>query len=254
MTQRSPDGKRQIQDKQYTYPYHYIPTWEDGNFSQVWYWSWGYRYLGGMKVVLDQLERIAFGSLLDVGCGDGRFLGEVAGIYPGTTLRGLDVSERAVRLARAINPQLKYEVLDITKEPILGHFDVATAIEVLEHIHPSNVLSFLEAIAKSLQDDGWLVLTVPHANKGVSDKHYQHFTSDDLRDLLTPLFGGVSFVPFDVRSRVMARFQQLVGGSGQHCIVTNRWVTSWFFRLYIERYLYAGDEQKCMRIAAVCRK
>jgi SAM-dependent methyltransferase len=254
MKSNSLENKRRIQEEQYAYPYHYIPTWESGRFSQVQYWSWGYRYLGGIRVVLDQLEKISFNSLLDVGCGDGRFLREVAKRYPDATLLGGDMSERAIRLARAMNPQLHYKALDITEQPLSGRFDVATAIEVLEHIPPSNVAGFLEAIATSLKDKGWLILTVPHTNKEVSNKHYQHFTSSDLRELLGSLFDGISFVPFDVRSRVMARLEQFVGGRGEHFIVTNTRMMNWFFRLYIDRYLYAEDERKCMRIAAVCWK
>lgn len=248
-----PDRERRIQEEQYIYPYHYIPTWEGGRFSQVQYWSWGYRYLGGIKVVLDQLEEISFDSLLDVGCGDGRLLREVARLSDAMLL-GVDISEQAIQLARAMNPQLRYEVRDIVEEPLTNSFDVATATEVLEHIPPGNLTDFVEAITDSLKDHGSLILTVPHANKRVSDKHYQHFTSDDLRELLQPLFGEISFVPFDVRSRVMARLQQIVGGRGQHFVITNEWVTNWFFTSYIDRYLYTEDERKCMRIAAVCQK
>ncbi len=60
------------QEEQYTYPYHHIPSWEANSFAQNQYWSWGFRYLGGLKVVMDALEGIDFKSIIDIGCGDGR--------------------------------------------------------------------------------------------------------------------------------------------------------------------------------------
>jgi len=254
MTQRRLRGKQEIQEVQYEYPYHYIPKWENGVFSQLHYWSWGFRYLGGMQVVLDQLARLSFGSVVDIGCGDGRFLREVAKRYPNARLLGVDVSERAIQLARAMNPTLEYKAINIVEESLPDSFDVVTLIEVLEHIPPQQVASFLKAVVDNTKDSGWLVLTVPHANVAVLNKHYQHFTSHHLQALLSPYFQGVAFIPFDVRSKVMAILQRLIGGRGHHFVLTNARLLSWFYQLYSNRYLYSDDERKCSRIAAVCWK
>ncbi len=58
----------------------------EGRFSQLRHWSWGYRYLGRLQVVFDLLDGLEFDSLLDVGCGDGRFLREARQL--GTTTGG----------------------------------------------------------------------------------------------------------------------------------------------------------------------
>jgi 2-polyprenyl-3-methyl-5-hydroxy-6-metoxy-1,4-benzoquinol methylase len=249
-----PDNQQRIQERQYEYPYHYIPSWSDGKFSQVRHWSWGYRYFGGIKIVLDQLKKFSFDSLLDVGCGDGRFLREISLRYSDVRLLGIDKSKRAISLANAINDFVTYKECNLLENSLNGDFDIATAIEVLEHIPPDKISVFLEAIAKSIKDKGCLILTVPHVNKVVTDKHYQHFTGMDLRKLLEPFFIHINLIPFDVRSRVMALLHRVVGGEGKHFLVTNQTLMSWFFKLYIYRYLYANDESKCMRIAAVCKK
>ncbi|MFH1964905.1 MAG: hypothetical protein ABIJ42_05120, partial [Acidobacteriota bacterium] len=44
------------QEVQYSYPYHYLPIMTREGFSQHRYWSWGYRYLGRLKVVFDLLH------------------------------------------------------------------------------------------------------------------------------------------------------------------------------------------------------
>ncbi|MBC8252913.1 MAG: anion permease, partial [Ardenticatenia bacterium] len=86
------DPHHVLQDREYAYPYHYIPTWENGQFSQVQYWSWGYRYLGGIQVVLDQLRKLSFETLVDIGCGDGRFLREAKARFPEARMLGVDYS------------------------------------------------------------------------------------------------------------------------------------------------------------------
>ena len=255
MSPESLDTKQALQEEDYQYPYHYVPAWEDGNFSQVRHWSWGFRYLGGLQVVLDQLGAADFGSLVDIGCGDGRFLREASGRFPDAELLGVDYSERAIGLARALNPNVDFQAADVFEQPLSGRYDVATCIEVLEHIPPERVPRFCEALAGCVKDDGRLILTVPHSNKWLNAKHYQHFNSAQIRELFSPYFDDLTFVPFDPRPRfVLPVLQRLMGGSGSVFVLTDPRINSWFYRLYTRRYLYAKSEDECWRIAAVCRR
>ncbi|RCU48005.1 class I SAM-dependent methyltransferase [Haloplanus salinus] len=248
------DDEQQIQEAQYDYPYHYIPRVEDGRFSQLQYWSWGMHYLGGMRVVIDQLEPWSFDSLIDVGCGDGRFLRELAAERPSVDSLGIDYSERSIAMARGMNPDVDYEVVDLLSDEVGREFDVATAVEVLEHIPPDDLRAFVSRIADLLADDGRFVLTVPHENKPVQDKHYQHFSAADLESLLTPRFEIVEFVPFDKQSKVFTALELALGGRGRHFVVNSPPVVDTLWTLYRRRYLYADSESNCRRIAAVCRR
>lgn len=243
-----------IQEEQYAYPYHYIPQQDSNTFSQTHHWSWGFRYLGGLRVVIDILQGIAFESLVDIGCGDGRFLREVASAYPGVDLLGIDYSRRAVELASAMNPGLHYERHDLLDSPLPRQFDVASLIEVLEHIRPDQVGSFIEAAGKTIKDDGHLILTVPHTNKRITTKHFQHFTSEGLRGLLSDRFTDLTFIPFDTKSVLLEALLLLLGGHGKHYVITNARLIGWFNNLYQRRFLYTGEEARCLRIAAVGRK
>lgn len=247
------DEEKAIQEDQYEYPYHYLPRDEDGQFSQLQYWSWGMHYLGGMRVVLGQLEPWSFDSLIDVGCGDGRFLRELATERPSVDALGIDYSERSIAMARGMNPDLDYEVVDLVSEDLDRTCDVATAVEVFEHIQPDDLPAFVDAIVGLLADDGRLVLTVPHENKPVQDKHYQHFSSSDLEKLLTPHFDRVEFVPFDRQSKLFTALELSLGGRGNHFVVNSPPIVNTLWRLYKRRYLYAPSESGCRRIAAVCR-
>jgi SAM-dependent methyltransferase len=252
MTGEPTDQEQELQERQYEFPYHYLPRVDDDGFTQLAYWSWGLHYLGGMQVVLDHLPDGSFDSLVDVGCGDGRFLREVTAERPDLRALGVDYSERSIGMARGMNPDLDYEVRDIVERPLGEEFDVATCIEVLEHVPPEDCEAFVAGIRDALVPGGRLVLTVPHANKPVNEKHYRHFTADDLESLLAPRFDSLEFVPFDRRSKLLSGLELLLGGRGRHFVVNSPPITGALWRLYRRRYLYAPDERRCRRLAVVC--
>jgi len=250
---KNPKNKTQsIQEEEYSFPYHYIPEISEEGFSQAKYWSWGYRYLGGLRVVIDQLNKISFNSLLDVGCGDGRFLRELNQLYPGNFFVGLDYSARAINLAKAFNPQLDYRCMNILEEKFVEKFDIVTAIEVLEHIPKNELDTFIDRIIASLKPNSTFILTVPHKNVPLTDKHFQHFTSDSLKELLSNKFSKISFIPFDPNSRFFDNFVRITGSKGNYFIITYKKLLTYCFKLYINKYLYSNKESRCKRICAVC--
>ena len=243
------------QEAEYALPYHYIPTLRRGKFTSTRHWDWGFRYLGGIELAMDQLAGSKFESLLDVGCGDGRFLREVRTRYPGIRLLGIDSSKRAIGLAQALNPNLNFRVFDIAATPIDATFDVATLIEVIEHIPPSDLPNFIAATAKTLVAGGRLIVTVPHGNKPVIEKHYQHFTGAQLLKLLEPHFERIQLIPFDRSARrapLMWLIERILGAKGRWFLFTNQRLLYLLYRLYVRRYLYVNAESRCERIAAVC--
>jgi len=247
------DKEQRVQEDQYEYPYHYIPSMEEGGISQVRYWSWGFRYLGGLKLVMEEVAESGFKSLIDVGCGDGRFLAELNSSHPRKRLLGVDYSRRAIELAKVMSPNVEYECRNILDEDISEDFDVATLVEVLEHILPEELDSFLEATCRLLEEDAMLVATVPHVNKPVSDKHYQHFDRSKLEELLDPHFDHLRFIHFDdVKSTLLEYMQSWIGGDGNHFVVTNKRIMSLFWTVYKSRYLYT-TEDRCGRIAVVAK-
>lgn len=247
------DHEQRLQEDQYSFPYHYIPVWDGRRFSPARYWAWSHHYLGGFEVAFRCLDTLEFRTLVDIGCGDGRFLAEARSRYPNVDMMGVDYSERAIALAQALNPGGSYTTRDIVRDRLDRRYDVATMIEVLEHIPPERVLRFLDSVADTINPGGWLMLTVPHANKALQTKHYQHFSSDQLNELLAPNFESVEFLPFDRRSWLLSFLQSLLGGRGRHAIVTDRRLQTAFWRLYCARYLYT-TESECLRIAVLCRR
>jgi SAM-dependent methyltransferase len=256
------DTKQQIQEGEYRYPYHYIPQWDGQRFSQTQHWEWGYRYLGGLLVVLDQLKERSFASLIDVGCGDGRFLLELENLYDDVRMLGIDYSARAIGIANALNPSTDYRVVDVTEDQVDQTFDVAVLIEVLEHIPPPEIDRFLHGVKDTLTQEGCLILTVPHTNSPLAEKHYQHFDSDRIRDLLCPHFRSIRVIPFDPHPAKLSLLERLprslarrvLGGEGEHFVVTNSTLNRLFFELYRRYYLHDVSEDVCSRICVVAER
>jgi len=153
-----------------------------------------------------------------------------------------------------MNPSLDYQCLDITKDILTDKYDIATAIEVLEHIHPQELKHFVEAIHSVVADDGYFILTVPHINKSLNPKHYQHFSGKSIVNALSPYFSNFKIIPFDPPSLLMSLLQRVIGGVGKHYIVTNQSLLNKYYGLYIKWYLYSQNERNCNRIAVVCKK
>lgn len=247
------DRGKVSQDEQYILPYHYIPSLKNGNFKQHLYWSWGYRYIGGINLVLDVLKEIPFESLLDVGCGDGRFLKEVYQRFSEKTMSGVDCSERAINMARAINPHIHYECIDICSSSYIDRvYDVVTLIEVLEHIEIDQVDDFISACANHLGSNGRLILTVPHKNKPLQAKHCQHFDSIRIRKILTEYFEIDRIVFFDKMSTIWARLIAPLFGNSLY-ILNNRCLLRPLYGIY-QKFFFWCNEENCGRICVIARK
>jgi 2-polyprenyl-3-methyl-5-hydroxy-6-metoxy-1,4-benzoquinol methylase len=254
MTKSNLEREQDIQESEYTFPYHYIPQWSSRHFSQNRYWSWGFRYIGGLLVVLDQLKQMSFESLIDIGCGDGRFIQELQAIYPNARILGIDYSAHAISMAQAMNPQGAYRQANVILEDLDELFDVATCIEVLEHIPLNDVSSFIKGLASTIRPGGTLVLTVPHINLPTSKKHYQHFSSEKLLDVLGEDFEGFVFIPFDLMQKTVALGYYLFSRTSKYVLITHPGVTGLLFNIYKSFCLYVETEKNCGRIAVVCMR
>jgi SAM-dependent methyltransferase len=97
---------------------------------------------------------------LDYGCGDGRFLVGLKDKGIGR-LVGVDVSQEAVRLAKAKCGEMKIMHIDgRTALPFRNdEFSSISLLDVLEHVDEPDAL--LAELHRVLQDEGTLIVTVP---------------------------------------------------------------------------------------------
>lgn len=97
--------------------------------------------------------------LLEVGCGTGVVLGQLAKVCDRGDVEGFDLYPEAVEFARE-RTGCRVSVGDILSPPSsIGMFDVVCIFDVLEHL--PNDQEILEALRALLKSGGTLVLTVP---------------------------------------------------------------------------------------------
>ena len=245
-------NQQAVQENKYAYPYHYIPRWDGYNFSQTKNLSWGFEYLSYLNFVIEKASQIGFKSLLDVGCGDGRFIYELSQRFLSDHLVGLDYSRRAIDFAKIIIADTRVECVcgDIRDKNLFDKkFDIITLIETLEHIKLDEINAFLKGVDNYLADDGSFIITVPSKNMELKKTHYQHFDLNSLQGVLNPIFTAtdVSYLNYKY-SRFIKKFL-----SNKFFILNHKKMLRWLYNFYIN-HLLITDAMKCRRIAVVCKK
>lgn len=96
------------------------------------YWP----YKKSLKKVLDIISRQApkKGSLLDMMCGPGYLLGQIAEKRKDLSLLGVDIDKRYVRFSKEKYPKIKFEIGDVLKWKPKNLFDVVICTGSLHHI------------------------------------------------------------------------------------------------------------------------
>jgi 2-polyprenyl-3-methyl-5-hydroxy-6-metoxy-1,4-benzoquinol methylase len=119
------------------------------------------RLQAGFERQLDELfVRADAQSLLDVGCGEGVLVHGWAQRLGDKRVVGIDLEEPSIQAgwAQRQAPNLEYKIMRAENLPFAtDEFDVASAIEVLEHVpDPEHTVAEMARVAKR-----WLLVSVP---------------------------------------------------------------------------------------------
>jgi 2-polyprenyl-3-methyl-5-hydroxy-6-metoxy-1,4-benzoquinol methylase len=111
------------------------------------------RLMGAFERTLDQLfEQSDPSSVLDVGCGEGVLVHQWAQRLGDRRVVGIDLQEESIQAGWAERqaPNLEYQVMHAENLPFAeNEFDLATAIEVLEHVpDPEHTLAEMARCAE----------------------------------------------------------------------------------------------------------
>jgi len=179
-------ANQESQENQYAFPYHHLVDYGDGIIQINRLWAWAINYLGRIEIICQTLKTIEFSNLLDIGCGDGKLLGVLSSQYGDKVFTGIDYSSQAIRLANSLcsSDCVGFREEDIYKSNKADKFDVVTLIEVAEHIPPDNLHKFICCVIEYMRPGGYLICTVPSINIPIPKKHYQHFSSQMMIDVV----------------------------------------------------------------------
>ncbi len=129
-------------------------------------------------------------AILDIGCGSGDLLAELARHFPEAAFAGIDLSESGITETARKTPQARLRQFDFSvpgEAPgdLQGWASHAVCSEVLEHVDDPGTV--LVNAAQCLKPGGRLVVTVPGGPMSAFDKHLghrRHYTKAALRELL----------------------------------------------------------------------
>lgn len=170
-------SKSDIQAGQYQFPYHYLVDLERTEFVRS--LEWGLDYVTYMKKVMELVQRYIRDDVLDVGCGDGFLLYNLArhtDVLEGRRAVGIDVDGKAVRFAQAFAygmPDVSFLEQDISSYD--ASYGLITTVETLEHIPDAHLDAFIKNVDRILEPGGHLIVSVPSKIRPVIEKHYRHY-------------------------------------------------------------------------------
>jgi SAM-dependent methyltransferase len=143
------------------------------------------------RLILNALaEHAPVRRLLDIGAGTGDLAAAVRRTFPDAEIRGTDISESGLAVAREKVPGATFFRRDLLhaheSEPEHGEWAThAVCSEVLEHVPDS--VELLRHAKAYLTPGCFLVITVPGGPMSAFDRHIghrRHFTPQDLRGVL----------------------------------------------------------------------
>jgi ubiquinone/menaquinone biosynthesis C-methylase UbiE len=104
-------------------------------------------------------------SILDVGCGQGRYLSLLRAQFPDAEFLGVDFSEVAIEKARRNHPGIRFQVGSAEELSLVpdASVDLLVNVEVMEHVADARRVA--AEFARVLRRNGRLLLTTPCANR-----------------------------------------------------------------------------------------
>lgn len=237
------------QEDEYWFPYHYIMQFGCNHFKHCLLDTWSINYASTIEYLLQNIDTGSDTRIVDIGCGDGRFSRELAITFNSSTVVGIDYSIRAIALASAMNSgilNLEFQSINIDNKHNLGLFDVAILMEVFEHVPIEDAENFIGSVRALLKAGGVLHLTVPHENKPLEYKHFQHFSIESISNYLSPYFDITEIVPFERITWLRGFILWIL--SNRFIILNDQYILSMIYRWYKRNLFFCASEKECQRI------
>ena len=162
----------------------------------------GFRDFSVVKDLRESLGGVRADSVLEVGCGDGRVLRQLAEALPGARrLVGVDVDLRVPGEWRG-DPRFEWVAAAGHELPFAdGEFGLAAIVHVLHHLEPGKIRETLAEMLRVLQPGGALLIYEMYRDgqneAQLSHVRYHHWVAE------TDRLRGISHHPTFLRAELM---------------------------------------------------
>ena len=204
--------------------------------------------------------------IVDIGCGQGDLLQELAGTYPDSDLLGLELSQNGIDVARRKVPRAAFVQRNLLDPDMSAGNHIswgthAVCSEVLEHV--DDPVRLLEAARKYLAPGAAVVITVPGGPRSAFDRHIghrQHFDTVGLRSLLVRAgleVEGIEAAGFPVfnlyKLLVIVRGKRLIADAAASASRTS-WAAKAAMRIFDRLFILARSHSRFgWQLVAVAR-
>ena len=150
---------------------------------------------------------------LDVGCGPGTLIGLLDDGFLST---GIDISTTQIEYARSVyqSDTKQFFAVPVRALPdACRDYDVATLVEVVEHLAPRELDDVLRATVERLRPGGKLVVTTPNFH-----------SAWPLVQRLISRFGPVDYAPLHINHFTPRRLEQLLRDLGLEDVTVHRYL------------------------------
>ena len=175
--------KFRIQDEQYSLPYHYTFKRTKNKFHRFFGMNWAIEYFVYNDWILNNIKNLDYKNVIEVGCGDGYLISQIAKNTTENKFVGYDLSKRSIDLAKTFgNRNVTFFNEDIS-ELNNEEYDLVLCSQVLEHIPDNEVDDFIENLIRITKPNKYIVIVVPGIGKKLIKKHYRHYSPKTLLNL-----------------------------------------------------------------------
>lgn len=171
-----------VQESLYNLPYHWFPEPWLKQFERNEKKRIIYSLIKGNLIMKVQ-------RFLDVGCGDGRWTSDISDLIQDKLngqleTTGIDFSERAIAFAKLIKPQINFYVNLGEDIPFPDeHFELVSAIEVVEHVPDEAEHKFLSELKRVTHTKGLVIVTTPSMKLKIPEHHFRHYSIERFTQL-----------------------------------------------------------------------
>ena len=119
--------------------------------------------------ILSNIELSDYADIIEVGCGNGRFLKELIKAYPTAAVTGLDASPYGIDDCKE---EIKGDFIcaDILRYEPRRQYDAVMCFNTIEHFQNKHII--IHKLKELLRPGGFLILTVPNAEMDLCENHY----------------------------------------------------------------------------------
>lgn len=142
------------------------------------------------------------GSIMEVGCGNGRFLDKLQMTNPKVKIAGLDSSEAGIAVCRQ-RVQGEFVCADIQTYATDARYDFVMCFNTIEHfLNPYLVIANM---IRMLKPKGRLILTVPNADMDRCQDHRWFWNHRELSMLMGQYFNFFTVQMIDGKQNLLAK-------------------------------------------------